>query len=88
MQVAKAALPQLLQRAERMLTGHAASTSAPSQGVSEAEEEASMEDFQCMLEVLQALTVTPAITDAVLPPEGFIKARPQLWCLSMPDEDY
>lgn len=55
-----------------MLTGHAASTSAPSP--SDAEEEGgSMEDFQCMLEVLQALTVSAAITDAVLPPTGFIK---------------
>jgi hypothetical protein len=70
MQVAKAALPQLLQRAERMLSSHSASTSAPQ---SAAEEEASMEDFQCMLEVLQALTVSPAITDAVLPPSGPIK---------------
>ena len=72
MQVAKAALPQLLQRAERMLTGHAASTSAP-QHTQTLEDDASMEDFQCMLEVLQALTVSPAITDAVFPSTGLKK---------------
>ena len=54
--------------------------------MSEAEEEASMEDFQCMLEVLQALTVSPAITDAVLPPEGIIKASLPLLRLSMLEE--
>lgn len=69
MQVAKSALPLLLQRAERMLSNHMASSSV----VGSNEEESSLEDFQCLLEVLQVLTVTPSITDAVLTPGSPLK---------------
>ena len=62
LQVAKSALPLLLQRADRMLSSHSASTSL----ARTLEEESKLEDFQCLLEVLQALTVTPSITDAAI----------------------
>ena len=70
LQVAKAALPLMLQRAERMLASYAAAASgvtADSPGTLQTD------DFLCMLEVLQALSVSPSVTDAALPPTGPVK---------------
>ena len=39
----------------------------------EASAELLMDDFQCMLEVLQALSVSPSVTDAAVPQEGVIR---------------
>ena len=55
-----------------MLSSHSASTSL-SRIV---EDESQLEDFQCLLEVLQALTVTPSITDAAIDPSSPLKVCP------------
>lgn len=68
MQVAQAALPLLLNRAKQMLEAHAWSTAG----------QPALEDLQCMLEVLQDLAVSPAVTDAAVPPQGPL----QVHCLS------
>ena len=52
-----------------MLSSHSASTSV-SRTI---EDESRLEDFQCLLEVLQALTVTPSITDAAIKPGSPLK---------------
>ena len=70
LQVAKAALPLMLQRAEQMLASYAAAASrvtADSPGALQTD------DFLCMLEVLQALSVSPSVTDAALPLTGPVK---------------
>ena len=77
MQVAKSALPLLLHRAERMLSNHLASSSI----VRSNDGDSSPENFQCLLEVLQVLTVAPSITDAVITPSSPLKVRLLYLCL-------
>ena len=58
-----------------MLSSHSASTSLNKT----VEDESHLEDFQCLLEVLQALTVTASITDAAIDPSSPLKV-----CLALP----
>ena len=70
MKVAKAALPLLVKRADGMLCAHASALAVGKGRGSWLR----MDDLLCMLEVLQALSLSPSVVDAAWPPGSPVQA--------------
>ena len=77
MQVAQIALPLFLARCRSMLQRHAAAISLNS----ETGRPGQLDDFMCMLEVLQLMNLPPAVADAAVTPGSSLQvmlSRPSL----------
>ena len=70
--MAQIALPLFLGRCRSMLHSHAAAISLHS----EASRPGQLDDFMCMLEVLQLMNLPPAVADAALSPGSSLQVEP------------
>ena len=75
-QVAQIALPLFLSRCRSMLQAHAAAISLHS----EASKPGQLDDFMCMLEVLQLMNLPPAVADAAISPGSSLQVQRLLRC--------
>ena len=72
-QVAQIALPLFLSRCRSMLQAHAAAITLHS----EASKPGQLDDFMCMLEVLQLMNLPPAVADAAISPGSSLQVLPR-----------